>query len=331
MRRDRGRLMKRLVIAAAMVAGIMVVAAPPAVAEWPADRPIRVLVGFGPGGGTDIVTRIIAPPLSELLHQTIVVENKPGAGGSLASDLVAKADKDGYTASMISAGHTVSAVMLKSVRYDAVKDFAAVALVADSAFVIVARKDFPANDIKGLVALAKASPGQLNFASVGVGSTQHFSGELLLQMTGIDVKHIPYRGTPGVLAALLAKQVDYAVELAHAVRGQVQAGELKILAVGTPARWPALPNVPTVAESGVPGYAVTGWYGWVYPAGTPQLIVDKTNTALREVLARPDIRDQLAKVGAVVHVTSPVEFGKHIADEVAKWKAVRDKAGIEPQ
>jgi tripartite-type tricarboxylate transporter receptor subunit TctC len=323
--------MKRLVIAAAMVAGFIMAAAAPAAAEWPAERPIRVLVGFGPGGGTDIVTRIIAQPLSELLHQTIVVENKPGAGGSLASDLVAKADKDGYTASMISAGHTVSAVMIKSVRYDAVKDFAAVTLVADSAFVIVARKDFPANDIKGLVALAKASPGKLNFASVGVGSTQHFSGELLRQRTGIDVKHIPYRGTPGVLAALLAKQVDYAVELAHAVRGQVQAGELKILAVASPARWPTLPNVPTVAESGVPGYAVTGWYGWVYPAGTPQAIVDKTNAALRQVLARPEVQDQLVKVGAVVHVSSPAEFGQHIADEVAKWKAVRDNAGIEPQ
>jgi tripartite-type tricarboxylate transporter receptor subunit TctC len=323
--------MKRLIIAAAMVAGFIVAAAPPAAAEWPADRSIRVLVGFGPGGGTDIVTRIIAQPLSELLHQTIVVENKPGAGGSLASDLVAKAAKDGYTASMISTGHTVSAVMIKSIRYDAVKDFAAVAMVANSAFVIVARKDFPANDIKGLVALAKASPGKLNFASVGVGSTQHFAGELLRQRTGIDVKHIPYRGTPGVLAALLAKQVDYAVELAHAVRGQVQAGELKILAVGTPARWPTIPNVPTVAESGVPGYAVTGWYGWVYPAGTPQAIVDKTNAALRQVLGRPEIRDQLAKVGAVVHVTSPAEFGQHMADEVAKWKSVRDKAGIQPQ
>jgi tripartite-type tricarboxylate transporter receptor subunit TctC len=323
--------MKRLIIAAAMVAGFIVAAAPPAAAEWPADRSIRVLVGFGPGGGTDIVTRIIAQPLSELLHQTIVVENKPGAGGSLASDLVAKAAKDGYTASMISTGHTVSAVMIKSIRYDAVKDFAAVAMVANSAFVIVARKDFPANDIKGLVALAKASPGKLNFASVGVGSTQHFAGELLRQRTGIDVKHIPYRGTPGVLAALLAKQVDYAVELAHAVRGQVKAGELKILAVGTPARWPTIPNVPTVAESGVPGYAVTGWYGWVYPAGTPQAIVDKTNAALRQVLGRPEIRDQLAKVGAVVHVTSPAEFGQHMADEVAKWKSVRDKAGIQPQ
>ncbi|MGB6351734.1 MAG: tripartite tricarboxylate transporter substrate binding protein [Pseudolabrys sp.] len=323
--------MKHHRIVTALAAGLLAIVVEPAYAEWPNDKPIRVLVGFGPGGGTDIVTRIVAPPLSEVLHQTVVVENKPGAGGSIASAEAAHADKDGYTASMISAGHTVSAVMLKSVRYDAVKDFAPVALVADSALVVVARKDFPASDIKGLVALAKASPGKLNFASVGLGSTQHFAGELLRQMTGIDVKHIPYRGTPGVVTALRAQEVDYAVELLHAVQGQVQAGELKLLAVAPPTRWPTIPDVPTVAESGVPGYAVIGWYGWVYPAGTPQAIVDKTNAALKEILGRPEIKDQMAKAGASVHVSTPAEFGQHMADEVAKWKAVRDKAGFEPQ
>ena len=316
---------------AVVFTALAVAAIQPAVAQdWP-SKPIRVLVGFGAGGGTDIVTRIVAQPLSELLGQPVVVENKPGAGGSIASEQAAKADKDGYTASMISAGHTVSAVMLKAVRYDAVKDFAPVAEVAEGAFVIVARKDFPANDIKGLVALAKAQPGKLNFASVGLGSTQHFAGELLRQMTGIDVKHIPYRGTPAVVTALLAQEVDYAVELVHAVQGQVQAGQLKLLAVGSPARWPTIPNVPTVAESGVPGYSVGSWYGWVYPAGTPPAIVDKTNAALRQVLARPEVKEQMLKVGAVVHVSSPAEFGKLMADEVAKWKAVRDKASLTPQ
>jgi tripartite-type tricarboxylate transporter receptor subunit TctC len=321
--------MKCAPIVTAVAAVLMVTL--PAAAEWPNDKPIRVLVGFGPGGGTDIVTRIIGPPLSELLHQTVVVENKPGAGGSIASGEVARADKDGYTASMISAGHTVSAVMIKAVRYDAVKDFAPVALVAQGAFVIVARKDFPANDIKGLVALAKASPGKLNFASVGLGSTQHFAGELLRQSTGIDVKHIPYRGTPGVVTALLAGEVDYAVELVHAVQGQVQAGQLKLLAVGTAGRWPTIPDVPTVAESGVPGYSVLSWYGWVYPAGTSQAIIAKTNEALKQILARPEIKEQVAKAGAAVRVSTAAEFGQHMAEEVAKWKAVRDKAGLEPQ
>ena len=325
--------MKHVIVAVAFAVGIGIgiglVSA--AHAEWPNDRPIRVIVGFGAGGGTDIVARIVAQPLSEMLHQTVIVENKPGAGGAIAGDQVAKADKDGYTASMISAGHTVSAVMVKAVRYDAVKDFAAVALVADSAFVVVARKDFPANDIQGLVKLAKAQPGKLNLASVGLGSTQHFAGELLGQMTGIDVKHIPYRGTPAVITALLAKDVDDAVELLHAVRGQVEAGEMKLLAVASPTRWPTIPNVPTVAESGVPGYAVLGWYGFVYPAGTPQPIVDKTYAALKDILARPEIKAQLEKAGASAHIAPPAEFGRHIADEVAKWHAVRDKAGLTPQ
>ncbi len=318
--------MKRAILVAAFA-----VFASAAWAEWPNDKPIKVLVGFGAGGGTDIVARIVAAPLGDLLHQTVVVENKPGAGGAIAGDQVAKADKDGYTASMISAGHTVSAVMVKAVHYDAVKDFAAVALVADSAFVVVARKDFPANDIQGLVKLAKASPGKLNLASVGLGSTQHFAGELLSQMTGIDVKHIPYRGTPAVVTGLLSKDVDYAVELLHAVRGQVEAGELKLLAVGADKRWPTIPNVPTVAESGVPGYGVLGWYGFVYPAGTPQPIIDKTYAALKEILARPEIKEQMEKAGASAHVSTPAEFGKHIADEVDKWKLVRDKAGLTPQ
>ncbi|HZT26644.1 MAG TPA: tripartite tricarboxylate transporter substrate binding protein [Pseudolabrys sp.] len=296
--------------------------------DWPA-RPIRVMVGFGAGGGTDIVTRIIGQPLGELLGQPIVVENKPGAGGSLATDVVAKAPKDGYTATMLSTGHTVSAAMMKNLPFDPVKDFAPVAQVADSCFVIVARKDFPANDIKGLIALAKSEPGKLNFGTVGLGSTQHMAGELFRQMTGIEVKHIPYRGTPNVVQALRAREIDYAVELVHAVIGQVNAGELKILAVGGPKRWPTIPDVPTIAESGVPGYSVVGWYGLVFPAGTPQPIVDKMNKALRQVLARDDVRAQLAKVGAEIDVSSPQEFGQRLAEEVAKWKSVRDKAGLE--
>ena len=321
--------MKYTLLAAAIAVAATLATVVPALAEWPNDRPIRVLVGFGAGGGTDIVSRIIAQPLGELLHQTVVVENKVGAGGTLAAETVARADKDGYTALMTSPAHTVSAAMLKSMRFDAVKDFAPVSWVADSAFVFVARKDFPANDIKGLIELAKASPGKLNFADVGVGSTQNFAGELMRQMAGIDVKHIPYSNTPGVVTALMSGQVDYGVELAHAVRGQVEAGQLKLLAVGAPSRWPTIPTTPTVAESGVLGYAVVGWYGWLYPAGTPRIIIDKTNAALKNVLEQPVIRDQLGKVGAVVHLSTPAEFGKHIEDEIVKWKSVREKAGIE--
>lgn len=321
--------MKKLIVTAAVTAAVVVSALAPAKAEWPNDRPIRVLVGFGAGGGTDIVSRIIAQPLSELLHQTVVVENKVGAGGTIAAEQVARADKDGYTALMTSPAHTVSAAMLKSIRYDAVKDFAPVSWVADSCFVIIARKNLPANDIKGLVALAKATPGKLNYGDVGVGSTQNFTAELLRQRTAMDTKHIPYRSTGAVIAAMLSGELDYGVELAHAVQGQIKAGQVKALAVASPKRWPTLPDVPTVAESGVPGYAVVGWYGWLYPAGTPKAIVDKMNAALAQVLNRPEVREQLAKAGAVVHLSTPAEFATHIAAEVDTWKSVREKAGIE--
>jgi tripartite-type tricarboxylate transporter receptor subunit TctC len=297
--------------------------------DWPA-RPIRILVGFGPGGGTDIVTRIIAQPLSELLGQPVVVENKPGAGGTIASDMAAKASPDGYTASMLSTGHTVSAAMYKSLPYESVKDFAPVALVANSAFVIVANKDFAANDINALVAAARAKPGQLKFASVGLGSTQHFTGELLAQRTGINVKHVPYKRTPDVIAALRSNEVDYAVELAHATVGQVRAGDLKYLAVATVKRWPQIPDVPAIAES-VPDFEVLGWYGLVFPAGTPSSIVEKTNKALREVLAREEVGKQMANAGALANVSSSQEFGKHLASEVDRWREVAKKSGIEPQ
>jgi tripartite-type tricarboxylate transporter receptor subunit TctC len=181
----------------ALVAGALACAAlagPAAAQDWPA-KPIRILVGFGPGGGTDIVSRIVAQPLSELLGQPVVVENKPGAGGTTAADAVAKSAKDGYTALMMSNAQAVSAVMYKSLPFESVKDFQPVSLVATAGLLVVAKKDFPPNDISELIAYAKANPGKLNFASIGVGASQHFSGELLRQLAGIDMKHIPYRGT----------------------------------------------------------------------------------------------------------------------------------------
>lgn len=313
---------------AVLIAVVTAVASGAAFAqEWPAAKPIRFVVGFGAGGGTDIVARIVAVPLGEALGQSIIVENKPGAGSTLASNDVAKAAKDGYTAAVLSGGHSVSAAMMKALPFEPVKDFAPAGLIGTSAFVIVAHKDFQANDIKGLVALAKSQPGKLNFASVGVGSTQHFAGELLHQMADIKVQHVPYRGTPAVITALRAKEADYSVELVHAVIGQVQAGDLKILGVAAPQRWPSIPDVPTVAET-LPGYEVTTWYGIAYPAGTPQPIVDKTNAALKSVLDRPAIREQLSKAGAEARFLSSEDLRTHMDTEIAKWKKVREQAGI---
>jgi tripartite-type tricarboxylate transporter receptor subunit TctC len=316
----------KIAIAVAAVAGLCGASA--AAQDWP-TRPIRIMVGFGPGGGTDVATRIIAEPLAELLGQRIVVENKPGAGGTIAGDIVAKGTKDGYNALMISAGHTVSAVMIKAQPYDAIKDFAPVGIVGHSAFAVITYKDFPANDFKGLIELAKKEPGKLNYATVGIGSTQHLTAELLRQRAGIQAQHVSFRTTPEVVTALLRKDVAYAIDPAHTVRGQVASGDLKILAVANGKRWPPLPNIPTIAESGIPGFDVLGWYGLVFPAGVPEAIVAKTSKALNEVLARDSVKKQLENVGALAVRSTPQEFGKLIADEVVRWREVAKAAGLE--
>jgi tripartite-type tricarboxylate transporter receptor subunit TctC len=295
---------------------------------WPA-RPVRIVLGFGAGGGTDIATRIIAEPLGELLGQRIVVENKPGAGGSIAADAVAKSEADGYSALMVTAAHTTTAVMLKSLPYDPVKDFAPVGMVMVSFISIATHKETAATDIRGLVELAKAAaPRRLNYATVGLGSIQHFAGELFQQMTGMSAQHVPYRTTPEIVAALLRHDIDFAVEVAHPLAGQVRTGELRMLAVTNGARAPGFPDVPTVAESGVPGYEVFGWNALMFPAKTPQPIIDKTAKALREVLARDSVRQQLSNAGVLPTSSTPDELHRHIEREIAKWKVVADRANL---
>jgi len=316
--------------ALAAVVCLLASTSPSAAQDWP-TRLIRILVGFGPGGGTDVVTRIIAEPLSEVLGQRIVVENKPGAGGTLAGDMIAKGPKEGYDALMISTGHTVSAVMIKAQAYDAVKDFTPVGIVANSAFVVVVPKDFSAHDLKGLIEVAKREPGKLNYATVGIGSTQHLTAELLRQRAGISAQHVSFRTTPEVVTALLRKDVSYAIDLAHAVRGQVQSGDLRILAVATAKRWPSLPDVPTMMEAGIPDFEVLGWYGLVFPAGVPAPIVAKMRAGLAQVLSRESVRSQLEKVGALANLSTPEEFGRLIESEVANWRDVARKAGLEPK
>jgi len=296
--------------------------------DWP-TRPIHVIVGAGPGGGTDIITRIIGQQLSEVLGQAIVVENKQGPANLLAAGALVKAAKDGYTAYMINNSHGVVGALYKNLPFDPVNDFAFVSFTGVAGLVLVTRKDFPAANVMDLIAAAKKDPGKLNFASVGNGTTQHFSGELFRQLAGVDVKHIPYRSTPSAVTGLLAKEVDFTFELVQPVLGQIRAGELKALAVTSPERYAALPELPTVAESGLPAFQVMSWYGLTFPAGTPQPIIDRMNKALHDVLAREDIRAQLIKVGASAKSSTPDELRQHVISEIAKWNAVREKAGIE--
>jgi tripartite-type tricarboxylate transporter receptor subunit TctC len=320
----------RAAVAAIVLAAAVTHPARSQAQDWP-TKPIRIVVGFGPGGGTDIVARILAPPLSEVLGQPVVIENKPGAGGTVGADLVAKSPNDGYTALLMNSAQPVSGVMLKSLPFDAIKDFQPVGLFASASLVVVASKDFPAKDIKGFVALAKAEPGKFSFASLGIGSAQHFAGELFRQISGIDIKHVPAEGTLQAIAAVRGNQTQVLFELVQTVLAPIKAGDLKPLGITAAVRWPTLPEVQTLQEQGVPGYDVTSWYGLAFPAGTPAPIVEKMNKAIYSVASRTAVRKAIADAGPIINVSSSEDFGNFLAGEISKWGAVRDKAGIKAQ
>jgi tripartite-type tricarboxylate transporter receptor subunit TctC len=298
--------------------------------DWP-TRPVRILVGFGAGGGTDIVARVVADRLSASLGQQFVVENKAGAGGTIAGGLVAKAEADGYTALVISTGHAVSAVTVKQVPYDPVKSFEPVGILASSTYVVVVPKSSPATDLKSLVEHVKSGAGKLNYSTVNVGSTQHLIAEDVRQRTGMDAKHLAVRNTADVITALLRGDAAFAVELYHAVRGLVDAGELRLIAVSTPERWPSIAGVPTLAEGGLSGFGYSGWYGLVFPAGTPKAIVQRMHAALKQELANDDVQKKLEGAGASVSLSTPEELSSVIARDVVSFRGAASKAGIEPK
>jgi tripartite-type tricarboxylate transporter receptor subunit TctC len=299
--------------------------------EWP-QRSIRIVVAFGPGGGTDIVGRIIAQAMQDKLGQPVVIENRPGAAGTLGNEVVARADKDGYTLGIMTAGQIIAAVMNKSLRYDTLTAFDPVSQVATAGLIIVTRPDFPAGNVKELIAAAKANPGKISFASPGFGATQHFTGELFRQTSGVNILHVPFRTSPEAISAVLGKQVDVLFDTVSAVLGQVQSGQLKALAVTGKDRFPAVPNVPAAIESGLlPGYDVTTWYGFFAPRGTPPAVIAKLNKTLNEILADGAVQERLTKAGVVVRGSTPEAFGQHMADEYARWTAVREAAGIAQQ
>jgi tripartite-type tricarboxylate transporter receptor subunit TctC len=318
-----------LIAVAGLLAGGF--AAPAAAQDWP-QKNIKMIVPFGPGGGGDIVGRIIAQALQDKLGQPVVVENRPGAGGTIGNDAVARADKDGYTLGVMTAGQIIAAVMSKSLRYDTLTAFDPVSQVATAGLMIVTRPDFPASNVKELIAAAKANPGKLSFASPGFGATQHFTGELFRQTAGINILHVPFRTSPEAMAALLGKQVDVLFDTVSALLGQVQGGQLKALAVTGKDRFPAVPDVPAAIESGLlPGYDVTTWYGIFAPRDVPPAIIAKLNKTINESLAEDVVRDRLTKAGVVVKGSTPEEFGKHLEGEYARWNKVREAAGIPQQ
>ena len=262
---------------------------------------IRIIVSFGPGGGADIIARILADSMQKKLGKPVIVENKPGAGGIIGNDVVAKANPDGYTLGIMTAGQIIAAVTKKDMPYDTNTAFAPISQVATASLMIVTRPDFPANNVKELVAAAKAEPGKIIFASPGFAATQHFAGEMFKQVAGVNLLHVPFKTSPEAINAVLGKHADVMIDTVSAVIGQVQSGQLKALAVTGKDPFPAVPNVPAAIESGVlPGYDVTTWYGVFAPKGTPPAVIAKLNQVINDSMKEDDVIKRLTAVGVVV-------------------------------
>jgi tripartite-type tricarboxylate transporter receptor subunit TctC len=320
------RAMLTIVAACAIAA---TVGLPARAQDYPTQN-IKMIISFGPGGGSDIIGRIVAQRLQEKLGQTVVVENRAGAGGMIGNELVANSAKDGYTLGVMTAGQVISAVMTKAPRYDTLKVFDSVGQIATAGVFIVTRPDAPYKDIKELVAAAKANPGKINFASPGYGATQHLAAELFKQVAGIDAQQVQFRTSPEALAALLSGNVDVLFDTITALLGQVESGQVRALGITGKDRFPATPNVPAAVESGVVGgYNVTTWYALYGPRGMPKSVTAKLNKTLNEMLEEPPIRERLVKAGVLVQGSTPEAFDQFMADEFAKWTKVREAANLE--
>ena len=300
------------------------------------SHPLRLIVPFPPGGSTDILARALAQKLAEGLSQPVVIDNRPGAGGSIGSEAAAKAAPDGYTLMM---GHlgtlAVNAAIYRKLPYDPVKSFAPVSLMAIVPSVLVVNNALPVANVAELIAYAKKNPGKLAYGSAGLGSTSHLTTEYFKLATGTDILHVPYKGIGPMLTDLVSGQLSMGLNGAPAVMPHVHSGRLRALAVSSLTRLPSLPDIPTLdeagAESGLKGFEANGWYGIVAPAGTPREIVARLNGEIRRIVATPELRARLDAEGAIASADSPEAFAAFIASEIARWGAVLKRAGIEPQ
>ena len=297
--------------------------------SYPA-KPIKVLVGVPPGGPTDSVLRAISPELSEALGQPIVVENKPGASAVLATDATAKAPPDGYTLTFIYITHATNPTLMKSLPYDSLADLAPVTMVGRQSMVLLAHPSFPASDVKGLIAAAKASPGKIDYGASDSGSAPHLAGELFKMMAGIDLTPVPYKGTAPAMTDLLAGHIPVMFVSNISALPHVKSGKLKALGVTGAQRTPQAPDIPTISESGLPGYEVYGWYGFAAPARTPRPIVDRIYTEVAKLARDPKMKARLANQGLELVGNTPEEFDAFIRAEIAKWSKVLKAAGIKP-
>jgi tripartite-type tricarboxylate transporter receptor subunit TctC len=321
----------RAILAAALCAAAVLHSASAAAQAWPA-KPVRLMVPFPPGGSTDIVARIVGQKLGERLGQSIVIENRGGAGGTLGTAQVAKAAPDGYTLTVASTStHVVAPSVYQKLEYDPVKDFAPISLMAVSPYLLVVHPAVPAKSLKELVELARKQPGKLNYASAGVGSTTHLAMEMLKSASNTYMLHIPYNGNGPAGTAVIGGQVEILFGSLPAVLPHAKGGRVRALAVGTLARSPSMPEIPTIAESGYPGFDASLWLGIMAPAGTPQPVIDRLHKEIVAVVGAADTREALSKAGAEPVTSSPAELAAIVRDGVPKYAKIVKTAGIKPE
>ena len=294
---------------------------------WP-TKPIKIVLGFPPGGATDILSRDFAARLGEELKQQVIIENKPGAGGTIGADIVAKAAPDGYTLTIgTTSNHAIAVSLYKKLPYDPVKDFAFITMLAVSQNVVVINPAVPANNIRELVAYAKANPGKLNFGSSGNGTISHLTGEMFNTLNGTQITHIPYKGSAFVFPDLLSGQISVMYDSIISIGSLVKSGKVKALAVTGATRSKLMPELPTVAESGYPDFESTNWFGFFAPVATPKDILARLNAATVKVLAAPDLRARFALQGAEIVANSPGEALMMVKTDIVKWAEVAKKSG----
>ncbi|MBI4189313.1 MAG: tripartite tricarboxylate transporter substrate binding protein [Betaproteobacteria bacterium] len=321
---------KGLVVVALCFGLWSLAAAPDASAQGYPNRAIRMVVAFAPGGASDTNARIVSQKLSEQLAVPVVVDNRPGAGSMLGTEIVARAAPDGYTLLTASAELSINPSLQPKIPYDALKDFAPISQTVSSQYALSTHPSVPVKSVKEFIALAKARPGQLNYGSSGVGSANHLAGALFQEMTGTKLVHIPFKGAGPATIALMGGEIDFMFSSTTAVVAQVKLGRLRAIAVTGPKRFSEMPNIPTVSEAGLPGFVVTGWFGVVAPAGTPREIINKLGAEIVKVVQQPAVQERFASLGTVPVGSSPQEFAAFLRAEIEKWSRVVKASGARP-
>jgi tripartite-type tricarboxylate transporter receptor subunit TctC len=317
--------MRRLFILLALIASHA------ALAQSYPTKPIRVVVPFPPGGGTDIVARTVTPKMAEILGQPFIIENRAGAGGNIGTEAVAKSPADGYTLLVASASTAINTTLVPNLSWSFTRDFAPVVLMVVNNHLLAAHPSVPANNVRELLALAKAKPGQVTYASYGSGSSAHLTAELFKLMAGVDLLHVPYKGAAPAVNDLLGGQVNIIFADVAAMLSHLKSGKLKALGIGSTKRFEGLPDVPTIAEAGVPGFEAGGFLGLAAPAGTPPAVIQALNAAAQKSLALPEVRDRLLGLASPPVGGTPEQFGEHMKREIDKWARVIRAANIKAE